>query len=810
VARADLPAGTVTFVFTDVEGSTRLLHELGAEGYAAALEQHRRVIREACGRHGGVEVDTQGDAFFFAFPTAPGALAAAADLTDALAGDVRVRVGLHTGTPLLTDEGYVGADVHRAARIAASGHGGQMLVSSATAALVDGAELRDLGEHRFKDLAASERVYQLGEGEFPPLDSLYRTNLPVPATAFVGRDRELAEVVELLRRKEVRLVTLTGPGGTGKTRLALQAAAEVAADYPDGIWWVPLAPLRDPELVPTTLMQALDVSEQPGRAHSEVLKGALAGKRHLILLDNAEHLLPEIADDVAALRDLDAPTVLVTTRERLQLRGEHAWPVPGLDLDDGVELFTSAARALDPSFVATASVAELCERLDALPLALELAAARTGVFSVEQLLERLGERLDLLKGGRDADPRQQTLRATIEWSHELLGEDEQQLFRRLSVFAGGCDYEAGEAVCAATPDTLQSLLDKSLLRRRDTDLGSRYWMLETIKEYALERLRAAGELDALGRAHAEYYIGEADARDERRFGIAYAQGLAWLFSERDNLVVALDWTRDTSSDAQFAVAARALCTWWLQGGWAREGLRRVDAVLARRSELPADAVQDLLIAATDLLRYTGDDTRALAAFRELLALVRDHDLLSATLNADVAEILIARGELDEAEQHVRESMRLGGGARTKASLAELELARGNYHVAGALAREAEIGFRGVHVHNRLATQEMLGEIARRSGDLAQAREWFIMAARGAMEFADDGLAADCLEGLAAVEADSGRLGEADRIAGIAAALRDVAGIVSTRPERVRPVALVPYGITLEEAIEQTVGLSPAP
>ena len=254
----------MTFLFTDVEGSTNLLHGLGSERYAEALAEHRRVIREAFQDSGGAEVDTQGDAFFAAFPTAPGALRAATQLREALApGPIRVRVGLHTGTPLLTEEGYVGPDVHRAARIAAAGHGGQILVSSSTAALVDAGGLQDLGEHRFKDLAAPERVYQLGSGEFPPLKSLYRTNLPVPATQFLGRTGELADVVQLLERDDVRLSTLTGPGGTGKTRLALQAAAEVAEGFPDGVWWVPLATLRDATFVPATIGQALELQQDP-------------------------------------------------------------------------------------------------------------------------------------------------------------------------------------------------------------------------------------------------------------------------------------------------------------------------------------------------------------------------------------------------------------------------------------------------------------------------------------------------------------------------------------------------------------------
>ena len=415
--RDDLPAGTVTFLFTDVEGSTKLLHSLGAEGYADALAEHRRVIREACAREGGVEVDTQGDAFFFAFPTAPGALAAASAFTDALAsGQVQVRVGLHTGTPLLTDEGYVGDDVHRAARIAASGHGGQVLVSAASAQLVE-RELRDLGEHRLKDLSAPERVYQLGDGDFPALRSLYRTNLPVPATPFLGREQELAEVVELLGADDTRLLTLTGPGGTGKTRLALQAAGLTSDAYPDGVYWIPLAPLRDATLVLATAGQTL--GSKNGLAEH------ISDKAMLCLFDNFEQVVdagPELAGLLAECPNLD---VLVTSRERLRVSGEQTYPVPPLAESDGEALFTTRARAVDPAFTPSESVRELCLRLDELPLALELAAARTALFSPEQLLDKLSQRLDLLKGSRDADPRQQTLRATIEWSYDLLSDERE-------------------------------------------------------------------------------------------------------------------------------------------------------------------------------------------------------------------------------------------------------------------------------------------------------------------------------------------------------------------------------------------------
>ena len=462
-----LPSGTVTFLFTDIEGSTRLLLQLGAELYGDALVEHRRRLRDAFARNGGVEVDTQGDAFFVAFATAHGALDAAEEAHQSLRGSaVRVRIGVHTGTPLLIDGGYVGVDLHRAARVAAAAHGGQTLVSASTAELARDRPLLDLGMHRFKDLASEERVFQLGAGEFPPLKSLYRTNLPVPATPFLGRRSEVKEVVALVKRPDVRLITLTGPGGTGKTRLALQAVAEAADDFPDGLWWIPLAPLRDPAVVPATTARALGVAEQPGRDLGDVLDAAIGGKRLVLLYDNAEHLLPEVAESIARHLETEGPTVIVTSRERIRIQAEHTFAVPSMSAGDARDLFVARARQVDASFEATPAVEEICRRLDDLPLALELAAARTALFSSEQLLERLSNRLDLLKGGRDTDVRQQTLRATIAWSFDLLDPDEQRLFASLAVFVGGCSFEGAEEVCGAEADTLQSLLDKSLVRRR--------------------------------------------------------------------------------------------------------------------------------------------------------------------------------------------------------------------------------------------------------------------------------------------------------------------------------------------------------
>jgi predicted ATPase/class 3 adenylate cyclase len=669
VRRSDLPGGTVTFLFTDVEGSTRLLHELGAKRYAQALAEHRRVIREACGAHRGVEVDTQGDAFFFAFPTAPGALAAASALTEALdSGPIQVRVGLHTGTPLVTDEGYVGDDVHRAARIGASGHGGQVLVSAATAQLVERDGLRDLGEHRFKDLAASERVYQLGDRDFPAPKSLYRTNLPVPATRFLGRERELREVADLLSPEGARLLTLTGPGGTGKTRLALQAAAEVAERFPDGLWWVPLAPVRDPALVLSVVAQTLEVQEEPGSRFADSIAAALAGKRALVLLDNVEHLLPHAADEITALGPPHGCVALVTSRERLQVQGEQVYPVPTLEESDGIELFFARARALDPTFAANGAVAQLCARLDNLPLALELAAARTVVFSPGELLERLTHRLDLLKAGRHADPRQQTLRATIEWSYDLLDEEEKRLFKSVSVFVGGWTYEAAEEICDADPDTLQSLLDKSLIRRRDTDLGSRYWMLETIREYAGERLDESGEADDLRHAHAAHFSRRAvELYPSLREYTGNAAAI--IREELGNMRAALDFALGGDHPAIAGDLIHCLWFYWLTrgsgreaAGWARRYLESARERLSPVERLPGD------FGVAEILRFTGDPDTAATLKRELVDIGRAHpDVaihgrpiaggIAATLS-DLVYMELDAGRVEEARAYAEEALAL--------------------------------------------------------------------------------------------------------------------------------------------------------
>jgi Adenylate and Guanylate cyclase catalytic domain/NB-ARC domain len=469
-----LPSGTVTFLFTDIEGSTRVLHELGPEAYALALVEHRRLLRDAFATHGGVEVDTQGDAFFYAFPAAPGALAAASEATAALApGPIRVRIGLHTGAPHLTGEGYVGEDVHLGARIAAAGDGGQVLLSQATRELVDG-ELTDLGEHRLKDFDEPVWIFQLGSERFPPLKTISNTNLPRPASSFVGREREVEEIVSLLQ-DGARLLTMTGPGGSGKTRLAIEAAAELVPQFKTGVFWVGLAALRDPAVVTDTIAQTLGAKDG--------LTEHIGEREMLLLVDNLEHVVqaaPELATLVESCPNL---RLLVTSRELLRVRGEVEYPVQPLAELDAVELFCDRSR-----LEREATIAELCRRLDNLPLAVELAAARVSVLSPAQILKRLSQRLDLLKGGRDAEARQATLRATIAWSYELLDSAEQGLYARLAVFRGGCSLESAEEVVAADLDTLQSLVDKNLLRQSE----ERFWMLETIREYAADGWRNRG------------------------------------------------------------------------------------------------------------------------------------------------------------------------------------------------------------------------------------------------------------------------------------------------------------------------------
>jgi predicted ATPase/class 3 adenylate cyclase len=589
---AQLPTGTVTFLFSDIEGSTQLLQRLGTD-YARVLGEHQALLRAAWAAHDGVEIDTAGDGFFVAFPSAPEAVAAAADATRALADHVwpedtalRVRIGLHTGTPQLVGDHYVGLDVHRAARIAAAGHGGQALLSPTTRELVahdlpEGAALRDLGAHRLKDLQHPEQLYQMLLAElpadFPPLKTLdaHPHNLPVQPTPLLGREETLAAVCALLRREGVRLVTLTGPGGIGKTRLAIQVAAELLDDCPDGVWFVRLSRLTDPALVMPTVAQTLGLREQGGTPIAETLREHLRNRRTLLVLDNVEQVVAAAPEVARLLEACPGLRVLATSRIPLRLRGEKTYSVAPLPLAGAreartperlaqyaaVALFIERARDAQSDFAVTGAnapaIAEVCARLDGLPLAIELAAARVRLLPPEALLARLSTRL-LTGGARDAEERQQTMRATLAWSEDLLSPEERVLFRRLGVFVGGWTLEAAEAVCAAPEgaepldtevlDGLGALVDHSLVQRRDEHSEERFGMLHVVREYALERLEACGEAPALRRAHAAYQVTLAEreqaavlAATDYAVSIAHYERLA---SEHDNQWAALAWLRE--------------------------------------------------------------------------------------------------------------------------------------------------------------------------------------------------------------------------------------------------------------------------
>jgi predicted ATPase/class 3 adenylate cyclase len=686
---AALPAGTVTFLFTDIAGSTQLLRTLGNQRYAAVQADYRRLMRTAVAAHGGHEVDTQGDGFFLAFATAPEALLAAVAAQRAFAAhpwpegsSVGVRMGLHSGTAQLAGDRYIGLDVHRAARIAAAGHGGQVLLSDTARALVEGdlpagVTLRDLGAHRLKDLQRPEPLAQLiipgVPADFPALATLdaHPHNLPLQPTALVGREREVADVRALLRRDGVRLVTLTGPGGTGKTRLAVQVAAELIADCADGVWFVALSRLSDPELVISTVAHTLGLREAGTQPISDVLREHLRVRHLLLVLDNCE----QVAEAVPALAELlqACPQVrlLATSRVALHLRGEHEYPVSPLALPasaarqpfsterlleaPAVALFVEQARTHRPDFTLTdatgPAVAAICARLDGLPLALGLAAARMRVLPPQQLLARMERQLPLLVGGaRDVEARQQTMRNTLVWSEDLLEPAERTLFRRLAVFVGGWTLEAAEAVCAepdgAAPlgvgvlEGLEALVDHSLVQPVDVDGKARFRLLYVVREYALERLEASGEAEALRRAHAAYFLALAEEVEPWLLGgPRLPEALVRLAREHDNLRAMLEWARRQQEVALGLRLAGALSRFWVLHGHLSEGrdwLEGLLAVAAARESpsgaghptnaskaLPEQVLAKALFGAGELTTYQHDLTQAASLLMQSLTLARE-------------------------------------------------------------------------------------------------------------------------------------------------------------------------------------------
>ena len=686
--RTDLPIGTVTFVFTDVEGSTRLLHELGEESYADALAEHRRIIREACIAERGVEVDTQGDAFFFAFATAPAAVSAAKSFNDALSsGRVRVRTGIHTGTPLLADEGYVGYDVHRAARIAGAAHGGQIVVSTSTAALIQSVvELTDLGDHRFKDLAAAERVYQLGSKRFPPLKSLFRTNLPVPANPLVGRKQEILEVHRLLAN-DTRLITITGPGGVGKTRFALAAASEASDRFPDGVWFVDLSPVRDPALVGPTIGHAIGADDD--------VVHHLRDLTTLLVIDNFEQVVGAARDLSLLLGACPNLQVLTTSREPLRISHEKEYALDPLPEEPAVELFRHRSAAVAPDVaVEYALAAEICLRLDRLPLAIELAAARSRVFQPEVLLARLERRLPvLISRARDVTDRQRTLHATIAWSYELLDADEARDFRALAVFRGGATLDAIEAVTGADADLVESLVDKSLLRRR----RGRLVMLETVREFALDELERADESALVRDAHADYFLELAEGANLNAGRLrAGGQRLDLAIADQDNIRRALEWTSESRDLERALRLLVAMEQFWVVND-PHEGVRRHAAVLDLDGDADPARQAEALRSYASSADIAGDGDLALELYGRGLAIFDELGDAQgrAVLLHRLAIHAMFSGDLERARALVGESQTLHerhgdtwGLAQTVGTFGAIARDEGDLEQASALVAES--------------------------------------------------------------------------------------------------------------------------
>lgn len=771
--RAELPTGTVTFLFTDVEGSTKLLHELGAEAYADALAEHRRIVRGACAAEGGVEVDTQGDAFFFAFSSPGEAVGAALAITGGLSpGPILLRIGLHTGTPLVTQEGYVGYDVHLAARVAAVGHGGQVLLSKATRELVGGLPISDLGEHRLKDIEGAVSIYQLGSQRFPPLKTISNTNLPRPASSFVGRRRERDEVVSMLS-DGTRLLTLSGPGGSGKTRLAIEAASELVPAFKAGVFWVGLSALRDPALVTQTIAQTLGAKEDVAAHVSE--------RELLLLLDNFEQVVdaaPELSQLLEACPKL---RLLVTSRELLRIRGEVEYSVSPLAESEAIELFCERAQ-----LETNETIVELCRNLDDMPLAVELAAARTSVLTPEQILDRLAQRLDLLQGGRDADPRQRTLRATIEWSHDLLDGAETQLFARLAVFAGGCTLDAAQEVCGADLDVLQSLVDKSLLRHS----ADRFWMLETIREFALERLKHLADADRTYERHAHWYTRLAKkTHDDAVLGVIPRR----LDAELANFRSAISWTRD--HDERFEVElVEAAWRFLAERGLLREVLGYLVHALSTAESAALDPAE-LLGGAVYVGLRTGDYAAAERWGEQRLALSRSRGeppLIASSL-VGLALTLEQTGEYErarrlylEGEDVARECADVDLLGVIAYNLGEIDLIEGEVEGARVhfqevleLVRERYAPDPGGEAFGYVGLS--LAALAEEDADAAAAALTRALWLASEVEVRE--LIFSCLLGSAEVAALSGNILRAARLLGAADALREQIGYIPSPLEQ---------------------------
>jgi predicted ATPase/class 3 adenylate cyclase len=659
---AELPTGRVTFLMSDIEGSTRLLQER-SDDYPKLLSRHRELLRDAFASGGGIEVETEGDAFFVVFPTVEGAVSAAIAAQRRLRAEawpehaaVRVRMGLVTGEAEVRERGYVGLDVHRVSRLAGAAHGGQVLLSEQTRAALaarppDGIAVRDLGEHRLKDIDAPERIYQLdAEGQpddFPPPRTLSvaATYLPQPLTSFLGRQSEIRDAIGVL--ETARLVTLTGPGGVGKTRLSIEVARRMIGRFRDGITFVGLAPIHEIDLVVPTIAGAVGLADRGGREPMSRLLEHLRESQLLLVLDNFEHVLPAAPEIAQLLAGATRVSILATSRSPLQLYGERQYPVPPLPLPpatsggavagaltnyEAVSLFVERATAVAPSFALddanAIAVAEICTRLDGLPLAIELAAARTKVLTPVGIVARLGDRLDLGSRGRDLPERQQTLRAAIRWSYDLLDETARGVFDGMSVFVGGASLEAAEEVLASDEAAdvfahLTALVDASLIRRSVDDGDSRFGMLETIRSFAAERLAESEREPHFRRRHAAYFSWLAAQARAEVLGNEAGPWLDRLDREHDNLRAVLAWAIDQGNAPLGLRLSADLWRFWQRRGFLVEGLGRVQAALALSGEVDPALRADALEAAGGLAYWQADASTTRAMYEQVLSIRRE-------------------------------------------------------------------------------------------------------------------------------------------------------------------------------------------
>ena len=805
----NLPTGTVTFLFTEIEGAARLW-ERHPDSMRRALTLHDSLMREAIDASGGALFKTVGDAFCAAFNAAPDALQAAIAAQSALLSahwpgetEIRVRMALHTGAAEVRDADYFGRTLNRVARMLGAAHGSQILLSGITRSisldsLPHGSSLRSLGEHRLKDLGSPEPIFQLCHPDlpahFPSLRSMESVpnNLPLQITSFIGRDAELQAVTRLFEKS--RLVTLTGSGGCGKTRLALQAAADMLDRMEDGVWLVELAAITDPGLVPRTMADTLGLKEEAGRSVLQTLTDYLKSRKALIVLDNCEHLLDacaRLADTI--LRTCPRVVLLATSREGMGIAGETAYRVPSLSLPEpglpqsssslsrygAVQLFIDRATLVQPEFRVTnanaLALASVCNRLDGIPLAIELAAARVRSLSVEQVNQKLDQRFRLLTGGsRTALPRQQTLRSLIDWSYDLLNESEKALFQRLAVFSGGWTLETAENVCAGEGveewevlDLLTSLTDKSLVIAEERDVSARFRVLETVRQYARDRLMESGDGEQWRDRHLVHYLGLAEEAAEHLSGADQQAWLARLETEHDNLRAATEYALNHAEGPRSALRfVASLSKFWMVRACLSEGREISSGALAISDLVSPDTnVARVLHAAGNLAYVQGDYVEARSRFEQaaIMWAALGNRVREAGSRINLATICQTEGQKDLARAQFEQSLaifeELGDNHGTSVALGCLgtvskeqgDNAAALGYLKRAVALNREMGNRSAEANSL----NNLGVIHRSMGDEDSARQFFESALEIDRELGYDWEAGLCLINLSSPARNSG-------------------------------------------------------